>query len=182
MCCRITLLYRLYSMAANSKKKPWETPVNTSAFPRIIATMPSQFITRSCEDFYPISHNHVYEVNNLLAKMRLAEFRPTPDIFSYNTGTLFARAYYAWLSDFKALANVVTTMLAANISGDVVTFSTIRLTKSMKRGCTDLDNYPESHAQTKAFNQTPRYAWIMKKVKLPSKCWASCQTRRTQDA
>ena len=97
--------------------------------------------------------------------MQLAEFKPTPDIFSYNTGTLFARAYYAWLSDFKALANVVTMMSAANISGDVVTFSTICLTKSMKRGCTDSDNYPESHAQTKAFNQTLWYAWIMKKGK-----------------
>ena len=66
-----------------------------------------------------LSHNRIYEVNSLLAKMRLAG--PTPDIVSYNT----LLAYYARLNDFKALANVVTTMSAANISGDVVTFSTI---------------------------------------------------------
>ena len=37
---------------------------------------------------------------------------PTPDIFPYNT----LLAYHAWLNDFKALANVVTMMSAANIS------------------------------------------------------------------
>ena len=77
-----------------------------------------------------LSHNRIYEVNNLLAKMRLAG--PTPDIFTYNT----LLAYYARLNDFKALANVVTTMSAANISGDVVTFSTI-LTALLRVGKED---------------------------------------------
>lgn len=66
-----------------------------------------------------LSHNRIYEVSSILAKMRLAG--PTPDVVSYNT----LLAYYARLNDFKALANVVATMSAANISGDVVTFSTI---------------------------------------------------------
>jgi pentatricopeptide repeat protein len=77
-----------------------------------------------------LSLNRIYEVNSLLAEMRLAG--PTPDIVSYNT----LLAYYAQLNDFKALANVVTTMSAANISGDVVTFSTI-LTALLRVGTED---------------------------------------------
>ena len=63
-----------------------------------------------------LSHNRIAEVNSILAKMRLTG--PKPNIGTYN----ILLGYYARLNDFKALANVVTTMSAVNISGDVATF------------------------------------------------------------
>ncbi|KAF7320083.1 Pentatricopeptide repeat-containing protein, mitochondrial [Mycena kentingensis (nom. inval.)] len=79
---------------------------------------------------FTYSYDHAAEALALLDKME--KEGPAPQVISYNT----ALAYFTRQNDYRGMGQVINRMMAAKITGDVFTFSTI-LDGLLKAGRTD---------------------------------------------